>query len=43
VAELARNASDLAAIAVQKNAWLARALWPLLVAALIVGLLVAWP
>src|SRR3954447_5570538 len=43
VAELARNTTDLAAIAVQKNAWLARALWPLLVAALIVGLLVAWP
>jgi DNA-binding response OmpR family regulator len=43
VAELARNTTDLAAIAVQKNAWLARALWPLLVAAVIVGLLVAWP
>ena len=43
VAELARNTTDLAAIAVQKHAWLARALWPLLVAALIVGLLVAWP
>jgi CheY-like chemotaxis protein len=43
VAELARNSTDLAAIAVQKNAWLARAFWPLLAAALIVGVLVAWP
>jgi len=43
VTELARNTTDLATIAVHKHAWLARALWPLLVAALIVGLLVAWP
>jgi CheY-like chemotaxis protein len=43
VGELARNTTDLAAIAVQKNAWLTWAFWPLLVAALIVGLLVAWP